>query len=131
MKHYVVLFQESKIGRDAWLSTHWIQDGLDDNNIPTTEGLFSDFKKDMLDIQRAVHYLEGHQWRKISGLVRPITDPETGKVLLEKEASLSFKGLTIDEFLIGKCGAVTGVFFDPEGSYLWHQRYFLDLTKPT
>ena len=81
---------------------------------------------DNLDYKRTLEFLADEHWQ-------PIRDVERSKDLPDgeqkKEELSGTNTLTMVEFLTLKGGAITGLFFDPDGVFKWSQRYFLDRTK--
>lgn len=125
MKHYLCLLQDSKIHPGAWIGKHFYKTDPKENFIPVTTGLFSEFQRDNLDLDRALDWLEEAKWSKVGEVERLKDFPDGARTAPNGRISW-----TIDEFLNFEGGAITGIFFDIDGSFVRVQRYALDLTTP-
>ena len=129
MIHYVSLLRESVIGGlESWLVKDFIKIHNEPNLIPELAGISRELQRDNLDYNRIVAYFNDYKWDELTQLSRPVED-QSGEVILRPVVSGPIVSWTIPEFLHMKSGAITGFFFESDGTFNRHQRYFLDLTK--
>lgn len=129
MIHYVSLLRESVIGGlESWIIRDFIKNHKEPHLIPDLAGLSRELQGDDLDYNRVVEYLIEYKWQEMIQLSRPVEN-QSGEITLEQVSSGPIISWTIPEFLHIKSGAITGLFFKPDGTFKRSQKYFIDLTK--
>lgn len=129
MIHYVSLLRESVIGgMESWIVKDFVLGDKDPNLVPDLAGLARELQNDNLDYERVIDYLKEYKWDEITQLSRPVENQE-GEITLNPVSSGPIVSWTITEFLQAKGGAITGIFFSTDGTYIRIQKYFYDRTR--
>lgn len=111
MTHYVLLLVESAISENAWIGYHFKATHEFEHIVP----ILPEFKDGVIPPFEDVHKL--------------FKDENSGFERIEKWSKEQFIGWTIEEFIIGKGGALTAFFFNSSGHFLKLHKLFIDITK--
>ena len=105
-----------------------MRDDIRPELIPTLPGFKKEIHHDNLDHERVIDYFGEGGWFLLSQISRPV-DTGENKTEIHPVSSSGIVSWTIPEFLHMKGGALTGIFFSPDGTFKRIQKYFIDVTK--
>jgi hypothetical protein len=116
MKHYVLLLRESKIGWNCYIDTHFIKNGNAPDDIPT----LSKFPK---TLDEATEWLVANNYTNAGESFATLKDSDesikyanrTGGGMIRIHESSQLFPLTLVEFVLNNCGALTVFYFNMNG----------------
>lgn len=109
MRHYVILFRPSVIGPNTWLTSEFVAKHEKENETP--EFTYNEFGT----IESTEESLLRSQFEKVS--------------MVKADArTLIGTPYTLQEFVMGKCGALTVFWFDESGNFTHRDVWSYDRT---
>jgi len=129
MKHYVLFLRESKIGRNMFVPTHFIKSAKEPDEVPKISNIaktLTDATKDLEQDGYTNANMSFAKFLDIDDSMKYAHSTLSG--IIEMRESEQIFPLSLIEFILNDCGALSVYFFDQEGIGQRHLQFTMTIS---